>query len=109
MVVGFTLMKLDGNPYYSPQFNRGGNAAQFSAQILAITADGEIDIDVEHKNADDTSWSLLVSFATASVVSLITADSGGIKEQLRFKYTVDGTHEYDAVHLQMLAPTWRPY
>jgi len=31
MIVGTTLMQLNGDPYYSPQFGRGGLAALFQS------------------------------------------------------------------------------
>lgn len=32
MIVGTTIFKMGGNPYYTPQFPRGGLAALFSVQ-----------------------------------------------------------------------------
>lgn len=111
VVFGTTLTKLDGSPYLSRHFERCGFSAVFRAQILNVSTAGDLTIDIEHKNADETSFSLLISFATASVPSLIEVDTigNGIKEQLRFKYTVGGSSEYDAVTFLMLAPTWRLY
>lgn len=109
MVVGTTLLKLDGNPYYSPQFNRGGNAGQFSSQVLNIAGVSGFDIDVEHKNAEDTAWTTLVSFSTMTTTGIYNANGAAVKEQLRFKYTVAGANIYAGVHFNMLAPQWRPY
>jgi len=108
MVVGETLMKLSGSDYFSPQFNRGGNAAIFSCECLQITASG-FDIDVEHKNSEDTSWGLAGSFSTITMPGVTFEPISALKEQIRFKYTVTGSNAYDAVCFNMLAPSWRPY
>ena len=111
MVIGTTLMQLDGSPYYSPQFNRGGNAATFAAEMLLFSGGAGIYllIDVQHKNADDTAWTTNVSFAHLNATGVFTVNASAIKEQVRFKYTVVGSAATDAMHFNMLAPAWRPY
>lgn len=110
MVVGTTLMKLQGNAYYSPQFNRGGLAANFAVNVEQIAGTTvSFDIDVEHKNADDTAFTTLVSFSNMVAAGLNSIDASGIKEQVRFKYVVNGSAATAAVHFLMMAPSWRPY
>ena len=109
MVIGITLMKMSGLPYYSPQFPRGGNAALFACEGLQFSSGGTLDIDVEHKNESDTSWGLLGSFAQITTAVVEKEDASAIKELLRFKYTIGGSQVYSAVHFNMLAPSWRPY
>ena len=109
MIVGITLMKMSGLPYFSPTFARGGNAAVFACEGLQFSSGGTLDIDIEHKNVDDTSWSLLASFTQITTAIVETKDASAIKEQLRFKYTIGGSQVYSAVHFNMLSPTWRPY
>jgi len=109
MVVGTTLMKLAGTAYYSPQFNRGGNAATFYCDVLQLGSSPTLDIDVEHKNSEDTSWTTLASFTSITTTGVKNVDGSAIMEQLRFKYTVTGAQVYSSVHFNMLAPTWRPY
>ena len=109
MVVGTTLMKLTGAAYYSPSFGRGGNAAVFGCEALIVSSGASLDIDVEHKNVEDTTWASKGSFTTISAVGVSTKDLSGLKEQIRFKYVVNGATATDAVHFNMLAPAWRPY
>jgi hypothetical protein len=110
MVVGTTLFKLNGDPYFSPQFNRGGNAAQFSIEVFQLAgASVAMACDVEHKNADDTSFTTLVSFASLVAATTYNAGAGGIKEQLRFKYTVSGAASTCGISFNVLAPQWKPY
>ena len=110
MVVGTTLMKLNGDPYYSPQFSRGGLSAVFSVTVEQLAGSGfTFDIDVEHRNADDTAWTSAGTFATINSPGTYTHDISAIKEQVRFKYTVGGSAATAAVHFLMTAPSWRPY
>lgn len=108
MVVGITLFK-NVTPYYSPTFGRGGLAAAFACELLLVGTGGTLDIDVEHKNHDDVSFSSLGSFAQLTAPGVEPKDLVGVKEQLRFKYTVGGTQAWSFVHFNMLAPAWRPY
>jgi len=107
MVIGITLLK-NATPYYSPTFARGGLAAVFSCEALQGTQ-FTLDIDVEHKNMDDTGFTLLGSFTQLNAAGVGSLNESGIKEQVRFKYTVGGAQAYSYVHFNMLAPAWRPY
>ena len=108
MVVGITLLK-NAAIYYSPQFNRGGNAAMFQCECLMVGTNGTILVDVEHKNAEDTSWTTARSIGTISAPGVSDVAVSALKEQIRFAYTVGGTQAYSFVHFNMLAPAWRPY
>ena len=107
MVIGITLVK-NASAYYSPTFARGGLAAVFSCEALLGTS-FTLDIDVEHKNAEDTAFTTLGSFAQFSTADLKTLSATAIKEQVRFKYVVGGSQAYSSVHFNMLAPAWKPY
>lgn len=111
MVVGTTLLRLDGLPYFSPQFGRGGLSATFACDLMQLPTGAGITLDVvvEHKNAEDTAFAPLVAFPTMSAPGVQPVAASGIKEQLRFVYTVGGANASDAVHFNMLAPQWRPY
>ena len=81
----------------------------FSCDVLQVGTAGTLDIDVEHKNPDEVNFMLLGSFTQLTAAGVGTKDLTGIKEQVRFKYTVGGTQAYSFVHFNMLAPAWRPY
>ena len=107
MVIGITLFK-NTTAYFSPTFGRGGLAAVFSCEALLGTA-FTLDIDVEHKHAEDTTFTTLGSFTQIAAEGVGTKNLTGIKEQVRFKYTVGGATASSFVHFNMLAPAWRPY
>ena len=109
MVVGMTLLKLDGSSYYSPQFNRGGNSANFAVEVLNVGGSSTLNVAIEHKNADDTSWTTLVTFGAITAAGIYTYSPTGIKEQLRFSFAIAGPNSYCGVHFNVLAPQWRPY
>ena len=60
---GFNLLVMGGTPLYSPSFPRGGEAALFSVEVLALLGSPSIAIDVQHKNYDDTAWTSAGSFS----------------------------------------------
>jgi hypothetical protein len=108
MVIGITLFK-NVTPYYSPTFGRGGLAAVFSCEVLLVATAGTLDIDIEHKNIEDTAFTTLGSFTQFAAAGVDIKNLAGIKEEVRFKYTVGGTQAYSFVHFNMMAPAWRPY
>jgi hypothetical protein len=109
MVVGTTLIKLDGAVYYSPSFPRGGLAATFAVDTTHFEGLTDLTITVEHRDEHD------VSFTSAGAFSAITAaghsdkDISDIKQIVRFAYALNGGSATDGVHIVMQAPSWRPY
>ncbi len=111
MIVGTTVFKLDGSPYFSPEFGRGGLAATFSADVTQVTA-GLVGftITVETRNSEDTSWTTLGTFSAITATGAPTVDLTGCKEIVRFAYSFDATDAaVAAVHFLMQSPSWRPY
>ena len=110
MVVGSTLMMLGGAPYFSPAFGRGGLSAVFSCEALQFSGPGvTLLVTVEHKNNEDLLFVPLGAFPPILAVGVTPLALTGIKEQVRFTYTVAGAVPTDAAHFAMLAPAWRPY
>ena len=110
MVIGTTLMKMAGSAYYSPTFGRGGLSATFVCEVRQVAGTNPtLDIDVEHKNADDTSFVSAGTFTQITAAGVHKVDVGALKEQIRFKYTIGGTEAWASVNFNMLAPSWRPY
>ena len=112
-VIGTTIFYLDGNEYYSPEFSRGGLAATFSVDVTQVSLGAAVGlaITVEHRNHEDTTWTSLGSFSSITATGAAQLDLTGIKETVRFKYSFTGgtPTAIDAVHILMMAPSWRPY
>ncbi len=113
MIVGTSLFLLDGNDYFSPEFPRGGLAATFAVDVThyAVAGATQFDITVEHRNAEDTTWSTAGAFTGITGTGAASKDITGLKEIVRFKYGFSGGSPAsdDAVHFLMMAPSWRPY
>ena len=110
MIVGTTLFKMDGNPYYSPQFPRGGLAARFAADVTQVVGTPSVTISVEHRNSEDTTWTAFGAFPVSTSVLPLTVDLAGCMEIMRFKYEFDvGDAATAGIHFLMQAPSWRPY
>ena len=110
MIVGFTLHRLDGEPYYSASFPRGGLAARFAFDITHVSGSPTFQIDVEHRDETETTFAAAGSISGITAINPQTVDLTALKQILRFKYAFDaGDDPTDAVHLVVMAPSWRPY
>ena len=110
MVIGTTLFKLDGTPYYSPSFPRGGLSATFAVSVTHMYGSPTFTITVQHRDRNATTWDDAGSFTSISSSGESVKDLSTLKEVIRFKYTFDaGDDATDAVHFEMQAPSWRPY
>ena len=109
MIVGTTITVMGGNPFYSPSFPRGGEAALFSLEVThKIGSSPSLAVSIEHKNEDDTSWTAAGAFTAITATGLASKDISGLEEECRFNFTPTGT-DGDAFHLVIAEPAWRPY
>jgi hypothetical protein len=106
MLVGVTLIK-SSTAYYSPAFGRGGEKGLFAVDCLNLEGTATLDIDIEHKNREDTSWTTAETFAQIGAVEFSSREVSALKEQLRLKYTVGGASPSSFVHFFVYAPTWK--
>jgi hypothetical protein len=110
MVIGTTIFKGDGSPYFSPSFPRGGLAGAFSLQARNIFGTPSMTATLQHRNADETSFADVASFDPVTAIGSVALNAGNLKEILRFKYAFDaGDASTDGVHFVMQTPSWRPY
>ena len=109
-VVGTSLLKADGNPYYGPSFPRGGLAGTFPFDITHISGGPTFRIEVEHRDEHDTSFTVAGTIGGITAANPVSVDITGIKQIVRYKYTFDaGDDPTDMVHFVAQAPSWRPY
>lgn len=76
----------------------------FSVNVTHLGGPPTFNVEVLHKNADDTAWGSAGTFD-----AIKTKDLTGLKEQLKFKYTFSAGSAGDFVHFIVPAPTWRPF
>ena len=108
MLVSFYIIVMGGTPVYSPSFPRGGEAATFIAEILALGGTPSLAIAIEHKNFEDTTWATAGSFSTITAAGIASKDATGLKEEIRIKFTATGT-DGEGFCMLMPEPAWRPY
>lgn len=96
------------NPYYSPPFGRGGEAAVFTVEVTVRHGNPSLVFEVEHKNAEDASWSSAGATATAAT-GVATLDVSSFKEELRLKFTFSSIVPGEFVHILVPAPMWLPF
>ena len=94
--------------YYSPPFGRGGEAAVFTVEVTHRNGTPTLVFAVEHKNAEDTSWSSAGSTSVAAS-GVATLDVSALKEELRIKFTFSSGNAGDFVNVLIPAPMWLPF
>ncbi len=112
MIVGTTIFRLNGPAYYTPEFPRGGLAATFVVDVthIIVAGGGALDIEVEHRNSEDTTWASAGTFGSISGTITDKLDVTGLREIVRLKFTFGGSQtSTDAAHFLVQAPSWRPY
>jgi hypothetical protein len=69
-----------------------------------------LQVAVQHKNEEDTSWTNFGSFSTISATGVFTLSLSGCKEMLRLLYHVSGalSQPQTTFYINVPAPTWRP-
>ena len=111
MIVGTTVLKLDGNPYHTPQFARGGLATVFVIDVTHLASSNNLTLQIQHKNSEDTSFSNVAgASASTAIVDTLKIEATGLKEEVRIEVTFDSNDPALAgAHFVVQAPTWRPY
>ncbi len=96
--------------YYSPTFVRGGLAGLFAFDVMGLMGTGTtLECDVEHKNSEDTNFTIAGTFSSMSALQVWTLSVSGLKEEIRLAVRVGGAAANNTVYANALAPQWRPY
>lgn len=106
--IGDNYRRGNGNPRLGPTFPRGGLGAQFACEVFDNDPGVTMSIAIQHKNHDDVVFTTLGTIATMAV-GVNSVNLTGIKEEVRFAFTVNGANPDDTVYANVLAPAWRPY
>ena len=106
--IGDNYRRGNGAPRYSPTFSRGGLGAQFAAEVFDNDPGVTMSIAIQHKNHDDVLFVTLGTIATMAT-GVNSVNLTGIKEDVRFAFTVNGANPEDTVYANVLGPQWRPY
>ena len=103
-IIGTTVM--NGLTGYSPWFRRAGDKAVFSMEVIGLSAAGTLDVEVQHKNDDETTHTVAGSFAQLNSTGVDTLDVSDLKQNVRFQYIAGGTNLSDWVHFRAMSPAW---
>jgi hypothetical protein len=110
MLVGQYFMRFGAAVYqYSPTFPRGGLSAVFAVEVFALMTGASLDVAVQYKTIDETSWTTFGSVISASAMGVHTLEVTGLREEVRLRFSVGGSNPTDTVYANVLAPQWRPY
>jgi len=79
------------NPVYTLPAPRGGAAATFVMDVIELNSATNLNINVEHRNRNDTTWVLAAGFAPITASGVYTLDVTGLKELTRVAYALGPT------------------
>jgi len=101
---------LEVNPYYGPWMSRQADAATFFVEVLHLSSNASISVVLEHKNSEDpdSSATTAATFTAVSSAKVEEKAASGLKELVRYKYTVGDSSSTGWVHFRMLPPVWLP-
>jgi len=109
-VLGTTLFKMDGNPFYSAPFSRGGLTGLFSVDVSHLVGGPTVTLTVQHRNRDDLAFTDAGAFDAVTSTGLKTKQVDGLKEVVRLKVQfAAGDDSTDGIHFTVLRPAWRTY
>ncbi|MCA9309882.1 MAG: hypothetical protein KDA21_01680 [Phycisphaerales bacterium] len=111
MIIGQTIVAEDqtGTTVYTPWFPRQGDACRSTLDVIAISASGQFDVDMQTKNSEDTDATTPSSMGdTSNATSTTTFNCSGAKELCRYKITLQHSSGTGTVygHFRMLSPSW---
>ena len=110
MLDGFYFVKGDGSTQSSPPFPRQALNALFAALAAQrVGTTPNLTIGIDHRNRDDTVWGNAASFSAITSASLtvpVTEVVIGLKEEIRFTFTITATNPWEGYLIRMLAPAW---
>ncbi len=90
--IGQPYIRLGGVAYPTPTVPRSGLSATFGVQVFALAGTGPtVEITVEHKNEEDTSFTTAGTFASISSTGVHTLDVSSLKEQIRLVVVIGGS------------------
>jgi hypothetical protein len=109
MLIGTTIRKMGAAEFFSPEFPRGGLAAVFSMDVTGEIGASTMNVDIEHRNLDETTWAGAGAFTAVTATGVSTVNITGLKEILRFKFSFGAGSDGDGFHVVLGPPAWRPF
>jgi hypothetical protein len=65
-----------------------------------------VTIAVQHRNFDDTAWTVAGTFAAIIADGTVNLTLAGLKQLIRFNCTVTATNSYEGAHVFIADPQW---
>lgn len=109
MIRGFIVTKMGAAIFYGPDMLRGGLVGIWSGTGLGEIGATTLVVEIEHRNADQTSYALLGTVATVTAAGTpFSTDLGPVQEIWRYKYSFSGGSDGDGFRMELAAPSWLP-
>ena len=103
----FVFKESSNEPYYCSGTTRQGASATFGVEATHIGGSPALQVDVQHKNFSDTTWTSCGMFANITGTGVHLKDVTSLKEQLRLEFQFASGATGDFIAFRLLAPMWR--
>ena len=110
MLLDGEVMAESGQVVRTPTQGRLGNSARFSVDVLQLL-DGALnatkcDIDVEHRNLHEDTWTVAGSFTQLSSTGVASLDLGDLRQLVRLSVEASGD-DGGRARILVLPPSWK--
>ncbi|MFO0982869.1 MAG: hypothetical protein U1E76_14250 [Planctomycetota bacterium] len=107
MVIGDILFKHSGAVYTTP-IQRVVDGATFYVNVLQVggTTSGTLNVDIEHRDEIDDSWSTNASFTGITAAGLNSKAATGLKDLVRLKLSQTNGTTDSWMRFAVLEPAW---
>lgn len=114
MLIGQSILAPGGDvtiDYYSPWYSRAADAATFLVEVLlASGGTWGLDVLVQHKKSEDadSAATTAATFTTITAVGTSSKSASGLKELVRYKYSLTADSSAEWIHFRANPPIWQP-
>lgn len=106
MINGVLLLKMNGDPYYSPPFARRALRAILAVQTSNLAGAPTLDVTIEHRNRDEIGWTVAGVIPPVTTATTQMVELAGLKEVLRYKFVISATTATAGMHVFVPTPSW---
>ena len=103
----FVIKAGSNTPYYCSGTTRQGASATFGVEVTHIGGSPELQVEVQHKNRADTSWTGCGWFTNITATDVHLKDVSGLKQQIRLAFSFASGSDGEFFGFRLLPAMWR--
>lgn len=106
MILGDLILKMNGDAYCGPTIARSTMSALFAVQVTNMSGSPTLSVVVQHRNRDDVAWGTAASFTAITTDGKYQAAATGLKELIRYTFTITAGPSTSGACVFAAAPQW---